>query len=98
MKHIIFVALLALALASGATADGAISTGDGSLAVAFAAETGFVKIWSHTVQIGETDDVLNYVTEGGQEILFPFSRFSAEATINNRHSVILLYQPLDVFA
>jgi len=36
------------------------------------------------------------VTQGGQDILFPFQRISAGLVINNRHRISFLYQPLEI--
>jgi hypothetical protein len=94
--RIVALAVVFAAVAAGVSAESYVNQNDGKLDLAFVAETGFVKIWSHTIQIGETDDVLDYVNEGGQEILFPFSRLTAEATIADRHTIILLYQPLEI--
>ncbi len=57
-------------------------------------ELGFVKVLQNTIQIGQNGTKFNYVTQGGEEILFPFSRYQAELTLGNRSHFILLYQPL----
>ena len=91
------IAVLAILLAAMSVgAEGFLNQNDGALDITAVAETGFVKVWLHRIQIGETDDVLDYVNEGGQEILFPFSRLTAEATIADRHTIIFLYQPLEI--
>lgn len=74
--------------------DGFLNHNDGPLQVELVAETGFVKVFYHTIQIGESGTVFDYVKEGGQEILYPFSRLTGELEIAGRHTVILLYQPL----
>ncbi len=89
-------ALVSLLVASAVSAEGFINRNDGILDIEAVAETGFVKVWFHEIQIGENDDVIDYVNEGGQEILFPFSRFTTELTIADRHTVIFLYQPLEI--
>lgn len=66
------------------------------LQIALNAESGFVKVLSHTIQFGTNGTLFDYVNEGGQSILFPFNRFTVELTLNQRHSFIFLYQPLDV--
>ena len=61
------------------------------------AEAGFFKVLTHTITIGDPgagNTAFDYVREGGQEILFPFSRYTAELGIGNRHRVVFLYQPL----
>jgi hypothetical protein len=59
-------------------------------------ELGFVDVPHHTLQFGEGTDRFNYVTQGGQEILFPFRRLRIDADLGTegRHRVGLLYQPL----
>lgn len=62
----------------------------------FEAEQGTVAVLHHTIQIGDGGTVFDYRTQGGQEILFPFNRFTAGMTIQDRHRVSFLYQPLTV--
>ncbi|MFW5827423.1 MAG: hypothetical protein ACOCU4_04990 [Alkalispirochaeta sp.] len=59
-------------------------------------ELGFVDVPHHTLQFGEDTDQFDYVTQGGQEILFPFQRLRIDVGIGERqrHHVSLLYQPL----
>lgn len=59
-------------------------------------ELGFVDVPHHTLQFGENTDQFDYVTQGGQEILFPFQRLRIDVGIGERqrHHVSLLYQPL----
>jgi hypothetical protein len=57
------------------------------------AESGFLAVLSHHVQFGKNGTDFDYVEDGGQDVLYPVSRFSLEAEAG-RHTVILLYQPL----
>ena len=57
-------------------------------------ELGFAKVLANTIQIGQGGSVFNYVTQGGEEILFPFMRYQADLTVGKRNHVIFLYQPL----
>lgn len=59
-------------------------------------EGGAVKVLYHTYQSGSDGTNFNYVTQGGQEILFPFSRIKAGFTLAERHMFNVLYQPLVV--
>ncbi len=59
-------------------------------------ETGFFGVTGHTLQIGDSGTNFNYVTQGGQDILLPFERFTVGATLYDRHRISLLYQPLEV--
>ncbi len=64
--------------------------------VFFEAEQGAAAVLYHTIQIGDGGTTFDYRTQGGQEILFPFNRFTAGMTIQQRHRVSFLYQPLTV--
>ena len=59
-------------------------------------ENGFIKVLSHTIQIGSGTTNFDYVKQGGQEILFPFQRFSVDLTLFRRHAFSFLYQPLTI--
>lgn len=67
--------------------------------VDFSVEAGFVGIYSHIIQSGtdsDKGDRFNYLTQGNQDILFPFLRYQAELSLFERHHLLLLYQPLTV--
>jgi len=57
-------------------------------------EIGFVAVLKHLYQSGSGGTLFNYVTQGGQEILFPYQRYAADVVLGGRHVVTLLYQPL----
>lgn len=59
-------------------------------------ETGFLGVLSHTIRFGKGGSTFDYVKDGSQNVLFPFLRFGAEVTLFQRHSLIFLYQPLDL--
>lgn len=69
---------------------------EGPVTVSLEAEAGAVKVLYHTYQVGATGYNFDFVNNGGQEILFPFQRFTATAEIAGRHQVKFLYQPLTV--
>jgi hypothetical protein len=48
------------------------------------------------VQFGNDGTYFNYVRRGGQDNLFFVTRWSAELNILERHSVVFLYQPLEL--
>ncbi len=96
MRRILLLFVALVAVVGVVPADTFLNGHGGPLAVRLLAETGVVKVLHHTIQIGESDDVFDYVSEGGQEILFPFNRLSAELSIWDRHTVVFLYQPLEV--
>jgi hypothetical protein len=58
------------------------------------AELGFVGVLAHNIQFSNSGSRINYVTEGGQDVLFPVSRLSLELGIKQKHTWIFLYQPL----
>src|SRR6056297_873539 len=59
-------------------------------------ELGFVDVPHNVIRYGRGTDRFDFVTQGGQEILFPYSRFRIDIGIGERqrHFVGLLYQPL----
>lgn len=57
---------------------------------------GALAVLSHKVQFGEQRTYFNYVRRGGQDNLYFVMRFSAELNIVERHSVVFLYQPLEL--
>ena len=64
--------------------------------LALALEAGFLAPVDHTIQFGKGNDALDYVAEGGQDNLFFFWRIQAEVLLKQRHSLIFLYQPINV--
>ncbi len=92
MKRIAFLAMIA-SLTIGTFAQEAPVT------VRLEAESGAVKVLHHTYQVGETAESgteFNFVTNGGQEILSPFGRYTAVVNVLDRHAVRFLYQPLEL--
>ncbi len=62
----------------------------------FSAELGALAPLVHTIQFDRDGTDFDYIQDGGQNNLFPFARVQADLDIGQRHSVILLYQPLDL--
>jgi hypothetical protein len=60
------------------------------------AELGFTSVLSHTIQFGQDGTELDYVNEGSQDVLFPFTRLQAELELWKRFNVMFLYQPLNL--
>src|SRR5690606_230657 len=58
------------------------------------AEFGALAVLSHQIQFGRQGTEFDYVEQGGQDLLFPVSRFSLEMDAGKRNTFILLYQPL----
>lgn len=86
-----FLWLLGLCLPRGAAADEAPW-----YRVKAQAELGALAVLSHKVQFGNDGTYFNYVRSGGQDNLYFVSRWSAELNIVERHSVVFLYQPLEL--
>lgn len=59
-------------------------------------EAGAAKVFQNTLQVGEDSTNFDFVTQGGEEILFPFQRLSGNLSLAERHNVVLLYQPLEI--
>jgi hypothetical protein len=49
----------------------------------------------HRIQLGKDGTDFDYVSEGGQDVVFPVGRVSAGLDVD-RHHVTLLYQPLEL--
>lgn len=60
------------------------------------AEMGFVAVLYHKIQFAKSDNYFNYRTDGGQDVLFSNYRFTVDMDINTRHSIVFLYQPLEI--
>jgi hypothetical protein len=59
------------------------------------AELGFVGVISHKIQFSQNGTLFDYRSEGGQDILFRFERFSLEVP-RKRNEFVFLYQPLEL--
>jgi hypothetical protein len=60
------------------------------------AEIGSVAPLSHVIQFDKDGTEFDYVADGGQDNLFLFARLSADLDLGKRHTIVLLYQPLDL--
>ena len=65
-------------------------------ALTLGSEFGLLSVVSHTIQKGQSGTRFDYVEEGGQELFVPFLRLSGELDWRQRHTVTLLYQPIDL--
>jgi hypothetical protein len=70
------------------------STSDQNIQFRTVAEVGFLGVIDHKVQFGRFGDYFDYQKDGGQNVLFPITRFSMELDYKKKHAFILLYQPL----
>jgi hypothetical protein len=58
------------------------------------AEFGTVAILKHLYQSGTGATRFNFITQGGQDTLFPFQRYTVDLVLAEQHWITLLYQPL----
>uniref|UniRef100_A0A7C1SKW2 Outer membrane protein beta-barrel domain-containing protein n=1 Tax=candidate division WOR-3 bacterium TaxID=2052148 RepID=A0A7C1SKW2_UNCW3 len=72
------------------------SSPDARLGLRAVVEAGAFGFQSHKIQFGPQGTVFDYVKSGQQNILFPFERYSLELVLRPRHTLVALYQPLDV--
>jgi hypothetical protein len=91
----IFIALI-ISLSLSVTAYSQIVNDDESdkLNLTLAFEAGFLGALHHTIQFGDNGTRFNYIEEGSQDIIFLFERYTADINLFDRHSIVLLYQPL----
>ncbi len=57
-------------------------------------ELGFIAVLFHDYQSGTDGTRFNFLTQGGQDTLFPYQRFTLEAVLDSRHILSFVYQPL----
>ena len=60
------------------------------------AELGYLAVLNHNIQLSNSGTNIDYVKEGGQDVLFPVSRLSLELDLNPKNTIVLLYQPLKI--
>lgn len=89
-----FVLLSPVFAFSAIETDSLLNDSENPYSLSLSAEIGAVKVLAHTIQFGNSGSEFDYVREGAQDILAPFSRFSADFTINDKHTLVFLYQPL----
>jgi hypothetical protein len=67
---------------------------ENNLKISGVAELGFLAVLKHNVQFSNAGTYINYVKDGGQDVLFPVNRMSLELEVNKKHIWTFLYQPL----
>lgn len=90
---------LLIAAAHAVTPDSAeslLNPTDRSARVRLHAEIGSLAPLAHTIQFDQDGTEFDYLKDGGQDNLFLFARVSADLDLGARHSVVLLYQPLNL--
>lgn len=93
---VILLGMTLLLLPLQAESDALFSRPGGKISFSTTMEMGFFGFISHTIQFGDPGTAFDYVADGGQEVLFPFKRLSADITFGNRHTITFLIQPIDV--
>ena len=94
----LLAALVATSLAGTPDAADSVLQSDGTpVALRFTAELGTVGQLSHRLQIDEAGTYVRVPRDLGQDVLYPFLRFQVDLDLgaDRRHTVALLYQPLD---
>jgi len=71
-------------------------TNTAPVGLALHAEVGLVGVASNRIQLGRDGTDLDYQRDAAQNTLFPFLRFSADVSFFKRHTVVLLFQPLEL--
>lgn len=94
-----FVCLVvSLALAATPDSDASVlQSTDSKVALRLQADLGAIAQLSHTLQVGSGGTRVKIPSELGQDVLAPFLRFQVDLDlgVNRRHTVALLYQPVD---
>lgn len=69
---------------------------DRDFALTLGSELGLLSVMYNKLQQGSDGTYFDLVDEGGQDLFVPFARLSAEMLFKRRHTVTLLYQPIDL--
>jgi hypothetical protein len=91
----VFTLLIFLSVGSLSAQTG-LNNPDNPYALELTYEAGAAKVFKNTLQVGADSTNFDFVTQGGEEILFPFQRFSGNLSLAERHNIVLLYQPLEI--
>ena len=93
---LLFLVLSSPTLAQIANEKSLINRSDNWYQFQASMEMGFLDVVSHKIQFGSNGSVFDYVKEGSQDVLFPFSRITAEINLSKKHNIIFLIQPFDL--
>ena len=96
MKTKLFLIVMFVISVGLAGAQTSLNDPDNPFQLSLNYELGASKVFLNTLQIGDASTNFDFVTQGGQEILFPFQRFSAALSLARRHNIVFLYQPLAI--
>ncbi len=70
------------------------ATNHGPVQIVPKAELGFAAVLHHQYQSGSNGTAFNFISQGGQDTLFPFLRLSVDVVLFDRNRFTFLYQPL----
>ena len=66
------------------------------LGLEFSAEYGYTSVLKHQIQFGKNGTLFDFVEEGNQDVLLPYSRFSIAINFAQNHNLVFLYQPIEI--
>lgn len=95
-KTIFILASLIFLSSVSLSAQAGLNNPDSPYVLELTYEAGAAKVFKNTLQVGEDSTNFDFVTQGGEEILFPFQRLSGNLSLADRHNIVLLYQPLEI--
>lgn len=93
-RLLLFLSLVFPLFISAQQSDDSSSTSSRDFGFRAVAEIGFLGVLDHKVQFSKSGTYFDYKRDGGQNVLFPVSRFSFEFDFKKRNTLIFLYQPL----
>jgi hypothetical protein len=101
MKRLSLILMALLLIPAAVQAEGSlINQNEGSsVKLYFEVETGMVRVTNHRYLVGREDEGatnFDFVSQGGQDVFYPFDRYTAGLKIREKHHVGLLYQPLEI--
>ncbi|MBN2527160.1 MAG: hypothetical protein JXR76_12270 [Deltaproteobacteria bacterium] len=91
---VVYFVIIRIAFASVALAN--IHKEKPAIQVRGITEMGLLVPAYHKIQFSNGNTYFDYRKEGGQDNAFLFLRFSAEAVLGGRHTIVALYQPLQL--
>lgn len=60
------------------------------------AEAGYIGLLSHTLRFSRGGTDIDLIRDGGQDNLYPWLRLGLDLPLGDRHTVTLVYQPLEI--
>jgi len=92
MKQIAFTLIYFFILSSALGQD--TTDSNSGIRLRATAELGYLGVLDHKVQFSQSGTYFDYRKDGGQDVLFLFSRYSIELDFKDRNTFVFLYQPL----